>query len=306
MISETKLIYHLNSLEGERKPITADLFLTTYCNNKCGFCVYGRWDHEQNRYMDAGTFKRVLWRLKELGAKAVILTGGGEPCINPDFDEIVQCLDEDGFEYGINSNFLKYRDCNPVWLKVSLDAWDEESYRKIRGVDGYKKVRENIIRFKENHPNTNLGIQQIGITVENVRRFYDGNRDLPVDYIVVRPIESTCGEFYRDGYKGAEAVVDCVRGIAKNDSRVKLNYKFNYLKTGFTECVAHWAQIAVDVNANVIYCCHKPYEIVGSLFDADILEKHRRAVTDMGKCDIPCRMTAPNLACQIPRDVNFI
>lgn len=45
----------------------------------------------------------------------------------------------------------------------------------------------------------------------------------------------------------------------------------------------------------IMYCCHKPYQIIGHIMDEDILAKKMAAVTDMSMCDIPCRMTAPNL-----------
>ena len=44
-----------------------------------------------------------------------------------------------------------------------------------------------------------------------------------------------------------------------------------------------------------MYCCHKPYQIIGHILDPDILEKKNRAATDMAGCDIPCRMTGPNM-----------
>lgn len=53
-------------------------------------------------------------------------------------------------------------------------------------------------------------------------------------------------------------------------------------------------QIAVNEHGQVMYCCHKPYEIIGHVMDRDILEIKEKARTDMARCDIPCRMTAPN------------
>lgn len=84
-----------------------------------------------------------------------------------------------------------------------------------------------------------------------------------------------------------------------NDS-VKIGDKYIITRDGrvFTfheNCSAHWAQIAIDEKGNVIYCCHKPYEIVGHIMDDDILEKYAAAHTDMSMCDVPCRLTAPNL-----------
>lgn len=60
--------------------------------------------------------------------------------------------------------------------------------------------------------------------------------------------------------------------------------------------LAEWAQIALNEKGEVMYCCHKPYQIVGHILDPDILEKKNRATTDMSGCDIPCRMTGPNAA----------
>ena len=47
-------------------------------------------------------------------------------------------------------------------------------------------------------------------------------------------------------------------------------------------------------HGQVMYCCHKPYEIIGHVMDSNILEAKAKARTDMSRCDIPCRMTAPN------------
>ena len=43
-----------------------------------------------------------------------------------------------------------------------------------------------------------------------------------------------------------------------------------------------------------MYCCHKPYEIVGHIMDVDILDKKQNAKTNIGMCDVPCRLSAPN------------
>lgn len=45
----------------------------------------------------------------------------------------------------------------------------------------------------------------------------------------------------------------------------------------------------------VIVAGHKPYEVVGHVLDPDILEKKESFRTNMAACDVPCRMTAPNI-----------
>ena len=66
------------------------------------------------------------------------------------------------------------------------------------------------------------------------------------------------------------------------------------LDESFPNCVAQWAQIAINEVGEVMYCCHKPYQIIGHIMDKDILKKKEEAHTDMRMCDIPCRMTGPN------------
>lgn len=300
-ISENKLLHHLDRVAGDYRPITADVFLTNFCNNKCSWCTYNRWELDDNAVgISFEDFVNHTERLLELGVQAIILTGGGEPTINKDFDKITAYLEQRQIPYGINTNLNRLRYFKPEYLKVSLDGFDEDSYEGVRKVRAYARVRVNIIKYaewkKENSPKTNLGIQMVVTNPADVVKFYEANKDLPVDYIVFRPLESTNGGYYENPENMLDAgrAVKEIKRLAEIDERVILNYKWNMLQERFTSCVAHWAQIALDEKGNVIYCCHKPYEIVGHIMDEDILEKYSKAHTNMKMCDVPCRLTAPN------------
>lgn len=298
-ITGDKMFAHIDRVFGEHKPITADVFLTNYCNNKCPYCTYNRWGLSSSAYsMKFDDFMKYTRRLIDLGVEGIILTGGGEPSVAKDFEEITNWLDTEQIKYGINTNFNKFFYCMPEYLKVSLDAWDEDSYLKKRGVRAYSDVRANIIKFsKIKSEKTRLGIQLLAQSVEEVYSFYNGNKDLPVDYISIRPVESTGGLYYRmPGYSihKPENIVQAIKELQTLDSRVVLNYKWDLISCRQSECTAQWAQIAVNERGEVMYCCHKPYEIVGHILDKDILSKKEKYVTDMSKCDVPCRMTGPN------------
>ena len=131
---------------------------------------------------------------------------------------------------------------------------------------------------------------------DDVYKFYKANCDLDVDYMSFRPIESTGGIAYLDEYSDGhiKEIVYTIEELAKKDSRVKLNFKWNMIDEQESTCTAQWAQIAVNEHGQVMYCCHKPYEIIGHVMDRDILEIKEKVRTDMARCDIPCRMTAPN------------
>lgn len=315
-IGQNKILYYLDRINGNKMPITADIFLNNYCNNKCPFCTYRRWELEKGaRAMCFDDFTKYAVRLIKLGVQGFILTGGGEPTIAPDFLQICHWLENNNVHYGVNTNFNVYREISPDYLKISLDAWDEESYKKFRGVTAYNKVKENIKKYlewkKAHNKTTSVGLQKIGGSADEIAKFYEANRDLDVDYIVFRPMESTCGNYYKNADKKAEAqeALKIISILAEQDARVQVNFKWHLLNQREKQCTAQWAQISINEAGEVMYCCHKPYEIVGHIMDSDILLKKERAKTNMALCDVPCRMTSPNMTvAQIERikTANFI
>lgn len=297
-IIENKLVYNPEYITNGR-PLTADIFLTNYCNNRCPYCTYARYGGRRVKgsFMPYEDFVKYAERLLELGVKGFILTGGGEPSINPDFERITKWLEDHNVKYGINTNFNKLRKFKPAYLKVSFDAWDDESYSRKRGVKKYDAVRENIKAYrewqkKEGHT-TSLGIQALVQSMEDIDKFYEANKDLDVDYIVFRPVESKQGEYYKE--HSAAEFIKRLEELQKEDERVTVNFKWYRLDVMFSKCYAQAAQIAINQNGEVMYCCHKPYEVVGHILDDDILQKKAEYKTNMKMCDIPCRLTGANL-----------
>ena len=315
MISNNKIIYNIENILS-RKPITADIFLNSACNNKCPYCTYARYKQRSSSYMTFEDFTRNITILLANGVKGVILTGGGEPTISPDFDKITKWLETYSIPYGINTNFNVFKAIKPNYLKISLDGYDRESYQKSRGVDKYDTVISNIKEYliykHSSKLNTAVGIQTVATNIEDVVRFYEAHKGLDVDYFNIRPMESTCGEYYQDAHARNEriAILSYLQDIHEKDSRVCINYKWHEVKTQFDKCYANFSQIAINENSEVMYCCHKPYEIIGKLTDSDIWEKREKYQTNMQMCDVPCRLTAPNNFIQsiqeAPNDAAFI
>lgn len=143
-----------------------------------------------------------------------------------------------------------------------------------------------------------------GLTEEQKRAY--------IDYFNIRPMESTCGKYYLKAHASNErkAILSYLQELNKLDSRVCINYKWYEVKTQFDKCYANFSQIAINENSEVMYCCHKPYEIIGKLSDKDIWEKREKFQTNMQMCDVPCRLTAPNNFIQslqdVPHDAAFI
>lgn len=294
MIQENKLIYNYKNVV-ERKPITAEIFLTNYCNNRCDYCGYGKKvKAEKKDYMKFEDFRSYAEKLLQLGVQGIILTGGGEPTINPDFDKITKWLEAKNIPYGINTNFNVLKKIQPVFLKVSLDGYDRESYKNARGVDTYDKVIKNIKDFilwkKEKSFKTNVGVQALINKVDDVERFYNSVKLLDVDYISFRPLETPYTET-----RFADDIIKELERLKKIDNRVLINYKWYHLNTKFKSCPANFSVLTINVDGAVLYCCQRPTEIVGHILDDDILEKKESYKIDFSKCDVPCRLTGANI-----------
>ena len=225
MIQENKLIYNMDNVR-DKKPITAEVYLTNYCNNKCGYCFYTRnVTPEQKKYMTFNSFVLYVYRLLSLGVKGIILTGGGEPTINPDFGKITDWLEKMGVPYGVNTNFNVLKNIRPVFLKVSLDGYDRESYRLARGVDMYDRVIDNIRQYAEwkrkNDVSTNVGVQALIEKAGEAERFYNSVKSLDVQYINLRPLEIPSTGKVRN----ADDIIDEIVNLGAVDNRISCSYK---------------------------------------------------------------------------------
>ena len=289
MIDANKLSGFIERVEGDRRPVTADVFLTDYCNNRCGYC---RYSHATGNYINYEQFVALLPRLLSLGVKGVILTGGGEPTINPDFGRICALLESKGVRYGVNTNWNVMHEIAPTYLKISIDEGTREGYLRARGADAFDKVIGNINKYNEwrarNGVKTRVGVQCVTTSVGQVMSFYAAVCGLTVDYIQFRPIE------VRDGQLDYASICNAVDALAAKDDRVTKSYKYGFARWRPSKCYANWSAICVTPQMGVLYCCARPDEIVGNIFDDDILQKLEGYRADMAKCETPCRLTGAN------------
>lgn len=143
-------------------PLHVRLKPTNRCNHNCRYCAYRQADlqlGQDMRQADSLPPHKALSLaadLVELGVRAVTFSGGGEPLIYPHLLAAARILADGGVRLGCLTNgsplqgeiadFFAHR---ATWLRVSMDGWDNDSYRRYRGVgDGeYSKVMDNLSSF---------------------------------------------------------------------------------------------------------------------------------------------------------------
>lgn len=130
-------------------PISVQFELNNECNTHCHHCKRFTWPKEG--ILDTDEVKDVLDQLSDVGAKTITFSGG-EPTMRPDLHEILRHAVERGMHVGVLTNGLDINSDTATalthyadWVRISVDAASELTYRRVRGIpNGLAKVVESV------------------------------------------------------------------------------------------------------------------------------------------------------------------
>jgi MoaA/NifB/PqqE/SkfB family radical SAM enzyme len=162
------------------KPINA-------CNHSCWYCAYrvknlqlGEDIDYKDMIPEAKMFE-IVNDLIEIGVKAVTFSGGGEPLLYKPLPEVVQRLAEGGVRVATLTNGSKltgkvadaFADYG-TWVRVSTDAWDDESFAKSRGIHegAFSELLQNMQAFSKRGSKCVLGVSFV-VDEINYHHLYD-------------------------------------------------------------------------------------------------------------------------------------
>jgi MoaA/NifB/PqqE/SkfB family radical SAM enzyme len=133
------------------------LDISGFCNLDCIYCRrFSFWNKEYwggtnldlRRFLDLEVIKNVLFEAKEMGTETVLLVGGGEPTLHPDFLKIISFIEELGMTYNFSTNgvlldlYNKHLiDCGCKDVTVSLSFSSKASFKQIRPNSNFKDMR---------------------------------------------------------------------------------------------------------------------------------------------------------------------
>jgi organic radical activating enzyme len=164
-----KIIYHKDNfsafLEGrdeDIKPVCVEIVPSILCNFNCPSCTYrqnGSKHFATKNLVNSGlmsekTFDSITSDLKRLNVKSAIITGGGEPSMNPNYINFIKKLKHNNFDVGLYSNAgLIANDMKELleqklsFIRLSLNSGDVKTHRLMYGVkDMFQTVVDNVIR----------------------------------------------------------------------------------------------------------------------------------------------------------------
>jgi len=138
-------------------PILVTIDPTDVCNLKCIWCNSEYIQKYNSSSMTKETLLKIADFLSEWKVEAVCVAGGGEPLLNQNTSFFIDRCIENGIKVGVVTNgfFIdKHLDslskCD--WVGVSIDAGTPETYTKLKGVNVFNKVINNmklLINYKK-------------------------------------------------------------------------------------------------------------------------------------------------------------
>ena len=133
-----------------RLPYMVMFETTLMCNMFCEYCIFG----EEGKFNDLQTRAqrdRIFQRIDEFCEMGVFALSfsGGEPLLNPSTSDYIAYAADKGLWTSMPTNGLlikKYADgvARLDMLEVSIDSLNEKRFAKRRGIDGLKKIVDNL------------------------------------------------------------------------------------------------------------------------------------------------------------------
>jgi len=139
---------------------------TNYCNTNCSFCPHDKMKREM-KVMDDELYKNLLLQIKDMNVEEIYLGFIGEPLLDkklPERISLAKSIRIKSVNIFTNAIFLteekvdKLIDSKVDKIIISLDAFSDESYKKIRSFGSYQKVIQNINYLLENKNGTRVDV----------------------------------------------------------------------------------------------------------------------------------------------------
>ena len=335
--STQKLVHHPEALEamrqGRGQPPTQIHFMPALaCNQHCTFCSYGhRLEHDgpeqlkwknmelmSDAFMPLAKMRECVADWKEMGVKAIELTGGGEPLIYPYVDEFFDLVAQWGVDLALVTNgtalttdrLSRFRNTNWKWARVSIDAGTQTSYAMTRRVPpihwlkAWAAVRE-LARAKT-RPDQRVGVGYV-VDTHNYNGIYEA-AELAVDHgadnmrIALAFTPQNLARFPTGAVEGAigqaaQAKVDFGKHVQINDLVAERRDNIELQGQDYKFCAVKEVLCVVGGDQNVYTCCTLAFNskgLIGSIKDQSFkqmwwLEQTFFRDHDARKiCNMPC------------------
>jgi MoaA/NifB/PqqE/SkfB family radical SAM enzyme len=233
LIDAAKLTLQQQSHRVRVLPIIV-VYLNNICDSRCVTCsIWKNNDLLQvpaDRHMSDALIEELCDRLPEWHPRQIVLSGG-EPVLHPRFANTVERFRKIAPQVCLVTNGLLLGGCEREVLVqisefyISFDAADSESYRAIRGVDGYSRLATTIGTLSSLSPRPRV-IARCTLqrkNVHNIPALIENARNLGFAAISFLAADISSMAFSRDlhGIADAEAIQPTVEDLAAMEADIQ-------------------------------------------------------------------------------------
>lgn len=332
--SDLKIFHHTEKIRdllyGKRTaPIYIRIKPTNVCNQNCYYCgskddnVPEERTYNRKAMIPWKKMQEIMWDISDMGVKAVTFSGGGEPLIYPYIEDTLEIVREKNIDYSVitNGQALEGRKAELLadakWICVSLESAHASTYERIRGVNTFERVIQNIGDFiQKKNPFCTVGINCV-VTKDNFQEIYDLCKlmsKLGVDNIKLSPLrlDGDIGEYHKPIQ---DRVKDQIKQAKEEfeDNKFKIIDKYdndagldvNYHKP-YHRCMIQEVFTVIGADCKVYLCHQRAYTKdgdIGSLEERSFKElwyaedtiKKVRELDACQECDFRCVFDERNI-----------
>lgn len=294
LYSSLKFLNFTDRLEALRErrvvaPVHVRIKPINRCNHNCWYCAYrvenlqlGADMDEADRIPDA-KMAEIVEDVIAMGVKAVTFSGGGEPLLYKGLPDIVTRLAAGGVRVATLTNGANLRGRmadafadHGTWVRISLDAWDDDSYVRSRGArtGDFPRLLENIRAFTARSTRCVLGISLI-VGHDNHHRIAElcavlkdaGVNHVKISGAVVGNDAATNNAYHAVIKDAVAAQIDTARRL--EDGRFSILNHYHDLDERFakdyTSCPFLMFLTVIGADQSVYTCQDKAYTAAGLL-----------------------------------------
>ena len=347
--SPYKIVHHTEKLEAMRMgkqtpPLQVQVVPSNKCQHGCTFCAYrteGFITNEDFRAKDELDYYKILQCLDnfvDMGVKAVHYTGGGEPLIHPQIQDIFKSTLHRGLDLALvtNGELLTVPVCEILgdakWVRVSMDAVYPATFGQIRRVDGrridkiFNNIRCLVRHKKENIIGVGFVVNEYNYReVVEAASFYKG---MGVDNFRISASFTPKGINYFKDFKEKASIL-CKEAETLSDKNFQVFNLFSHRlgdlfegKQNYHYCAYKELSTYIGADYNVYTCCTLAYNkqgLIGSiktqsfkeLWESDWKNIYFGGLFPSSHCQLPCMYKGKNEFINYcikkqPKHINFV
>mgnify|MGYP001298182367 CR=1 FL=1 len=151
--------------------LSLELEFSRECNLRCIYC-YANANEKRKNELGFSEIKNLVDQASDLGAKKIILLGGGEPLLYERLPQVIEYISKKGLEQSIftngtllTDNLSRFLYDNEVFVVIKQNSWTPDVQDKLTGIEGsYHMIQKGLeILLNAGYPGERnlLGIETI-------------------------------------------------------------------------------------------------------------------------------------------------